>query len=320
MRNMVKQTAKSSFFISSPFVHWGRQTPDELVEICRHLASTLNLRTLHRIARLIENPIGRYYEAIALNRWGEPAFYHSLVVPDCYRARTLLSAAQSHRCCGHLDDAFRAQVEATRLAYSQNDYVTFFHSQRELAILSALDGDHQGALSRLESLLPLGKRMRRGFPIPYLDLFNSLAVELGELRRFDEAFNALSIALASPFVIAYPEWLDTRAELIQSGLRASRSVVAIGKRFEDYNVLPFAIAPAGLERTLQQNSGVALVRYLDDWKMATNKQTKTEPQLTQTEKQQEIIHTVLDCNDQELDALREFLKTLRPKSADTSKS
>ena len=68
------------------------------------------------------------------------------------------------------------------------------------------------------------------YPLAYYGYVNSLAVEMGELGRIEEAFNALRIALSSPFGQIYIEWQETRDDILLKARGASRSQVAFSPR------------------------------------------------------------------------------------------
>jgi hypothetical protein len=102
------------------------------------------------------------------------------------------------------------------------------HPKKMIAVISSEDGNHRDALGLLESLFALALHARSSQPHVYYDYMNSLAVELCEVGRLEEARNISQIVLASPFAPAYPEWRDTSNEIALRGRRASRSVVAFG--------------------------------------------------------------------------------------------
>jgi hypothetical protein len=99
-----------------------------------------------------------------------------------------------------------------------------------IAVVKATDGDHRGALADLEKMFPLVRMASAQQPYAYYDYLNTLAVELTEAGRLDEAGIASRIALASPFGHAYPEWRDTLDDIEHRELRASRSTVAFTQR------------------------------------------------------------------------------------------
>jgi hypothetical protein len=120
-------------------------------------------------------------------------------------------------------------VEAGRAAAYQDSYdpQTFLTSQRNIAVLKSIDGDHRGAFSDLEKLLPLARVVGRWQPYLFYEHLNSLAVELCEVARIEEARNVSRIVLASPFAHAYPEWRETSDEIELRGWRPSRSTVVV---------------------------------------------------------------------------------------------
>jgi hypothetical protein len=64
-------------------------------------------------------------------------------------------------------------------------------------------------------------------PYAYYDYLNTLAVELGELGRLDQARRTSEIAIASPFARAYPEWRETFEDIEAKSQRSSRSIVGV---------------------------------------------------------------------------------------------
>jgi hypothetical protein len=88
-------------------------------------------------------------------------------------------------------------------------------------------GDHRGALADYENLSPLVWIVGRQNPPYFYFYHNELAVELAEAGRLAEAEAALSVALASPFAHAYPEWHETRDEIAAKRASATPSVVAV---------------------------------------------------------------------------------------------
>lgn len=98
-----------------------------------------------------------------------------------------------------------------------------------VAVISSEDGNHLGALALLENLLPLAHSTRLLQPHVYYDYLNSLAVELCEVGRLEEAKNVSQIVVASPLAHAYPECRETHNEIALRGRRASRSTVAVSQ-------------------------------------------------------------------------------------------
>jgi hypothetical protein len=82
-------------------------------------------------------------------------------------------------------------------------------------------------VKELEGLLPFARSMARSSPTAYLDHLNSLAVELCEIGRIQEAGAVSRIVLASPYAFAYPEWRETGADIARRGYKSRSSVPVI---------------------------------------------------------------------------------------------
>jgi hypothetical protein len=116
-------------------------------------------------------------------------------------------------------------------AKASKDVSTTIRAHLGIAIYKSLEGFHQRALTDLENLYPLAHYSQ---PVVFFDYLNSLAVELGEVGRKDEARNVSRIVLASPFAPAYPEWRQTAEDLRP----ARRSFVAFSSHPSNVLTLP----------------------------------------------------------------------------------
>ncbi|HTG17853.1 MAG TPA: hypothetical protein VK747_21575 [Blastocatellia bacterium] len=185
--------------------------------------------------------VGRYYQALCIYQRGASADARILLeqvaeaLPIRFRARARLAISATYYESGDWQSFLMLSLEASRFAASSDwrDPQTFVQAQRNIAVLKSVDGDHRGALADLERLFPLARALGRLRPYLYYEHLNSLAVELMEAGRLEEARNASRIALASPFACAYPEWRETGAELELRGRRACRSVVAFHRATAD---------------------------------------------------------------------------------------
>lgn len=178
--------------------------------------------------------IAHYYQAICAKRkndfdgallWLESA---SEQAPQQYKGRVLLTAAAIYHARGEIDAALQFCVAAGKAA-TNCDLLTLVESHRDIAIIRSIQGDHKQALADLEQLFPIVRSISKRYPLLYYSLLNSLAVELGEVGRIEEAKAACSIALASPFAAAYPEIAQTRDELAAKRNSATPSIVAINR-------------------------------------------------------------------------------------------
>jgi tetratricopeptide (TPR) repeat protein len=122
----------------------------------------------------------------------------------------------------NLDEARRCYYTATKIAPEFT-----LEASHNIAVVESVDGNHKGSLRELERLLPQALSVKASQPIVYLDHLNSLAVELGEAGRIQEAGVVSKIVLASPYAFAYPEWRETGQDLALRGYRSRSSVPII---------------------------------------------------------------------------------------------
>jgi len=225
------------------------------VEDVVHLAASLPVPDEHKRA-------ARFYKAVCASRRGEISQAITLLEgvadegPIHYRARALQSIGTI--LLWNTDDKESASRMFTEACYfarkHAEDIFTVLNSRRMLAVMKSMEGDHQGALTDLESLFPLVRVVALRHPQTYYDYVNSLAVEMGELGRFEEAFNASRIALSSPFAGAYFEWRETNNDLMLKAGRASRSKVAFSHTIPSTQNVVSLPAP-------QQTIGGSLTKY-----------------------------------------------------------
>ncbi len=245
---MSKQTEASFFMFPPHRIKYGRFYQELLAGVinCEALGERLvhcseqahafrEYDTLQELALMLSNlpsehyrMIGQYYTALGVCRNGTGPIdlaqntLESLacVGPTKYRAKSLLLLSAISQVNNKTEDAFRFYEEAFKV-----EPFTLFRilPLKGIAVLKAREGYHPSALKDLENLLPL---LRYTEPIVYYDALNSLAVELCEVGRLEEARNISNIVLASPYVFAYPEWRET-AEEIRLKLYRSRSYCVI---------------------------------------------------------------------------------------------
>jgi tetratricopeptide (TPR) repeat protein len=179
--------------------------------------------------------IGLYYYALAIKRRGQATQAETLLervaddAPVRYRGQALLSLGAFAIARGNLESALTFYTEALRVA-SKKDFLIMVQTLKMVAVVKGMDGDHRGAVADLESLMPAVRTVSVYRPQFLFDHFNSLAVELGEVGRLEEAQNACRIVLASPYASAYPECRETWDDIQVRGYRASRSVVAFTRK------------------------------------------------------------------------------------------
>ncbi len=216
----------------------------KLIGLAEHSFSLRDINTLEGVSRVLVNlqiakakHTGRYYQGIALGRIGRTDEALSLLeavaenAPDLYRGRSLQTLGSIYHRQGRRDEALRFYSEALRMA-SRNDardLLTTLLGHLAISCIKSEMGDHRRALADYESLSPLVEIISRQNPLYFYFYHNDLAVEFSELGRITEAKAACTIALASPFASAYPEWSETRDEIAAKRTAATTSVVAISR-------------------------------------------------------------------------------------------
>jgi hypothetical protein len=177
----------------------------------------------------------RYYEALRAHDLGRGDMDRAQAIldrvvddgPSPYRVRGLMSlgAIAHNRLDRH--SAMLLYADAGRMAMRGPilDASGLLRSHRMVAVISAIEGDHARALEMLESLLPLAMAIRSSDTYAYFDFLNSLAVELMEANRLEEAQNVSNLVIASPYAPAYPEWRETNNDIAIRRYRTPRSLV-----------------------------------------------------------------------------------------------
>jgi tetratricopeptide (TPR) repeat protein len=213
-----------------------------LVEAAEHAYGLRWMSVVEKVSKLLltlPNPyhsIGNYYHALYIKRSGNldeaRLLFESIADhgPARGRARAIASAAGVAFESGALHAALSLFVDACRAAASQAlwDPLASVTALHMIGVVKSIDGDHQGALVHLDRMFPLVRSIALRRPQLLYTYLNSLAVELMEVGRLDEADIASRRALASPYGQAYPEWQETGRDISLKRRRRSRSVVAVG--------------------------------------------------------------------------------------------
>jgi hypothetical protein len=241
---------------------------DKLIDLAEHSYAFRQMDTLQQVSQvLLTLPLprryeiaGQYYQALGIQRLGagdiETAARLLERVAESasprYRVRAVISLGADSFYERDYQSALSLYCEAGRLALRndvQDPYATLT-AQRMVGVIHGLEGNHRGAVRLLEPFFPLARTVRSSHPHIYYDYMNSLAVELCEVGRLEEAKNTSQIVLASPFAVAYPEWRETRDEIELRGLRASRAIVAFGQRTSDAEDIVRLALPADSSETV----------------------------------------------------------------------
>jgi tetratricopeptide (TPR) repeat protein len=178
--------------------------------------------------------VGRYYQALRLQQFGHGDLdkarrLFERVADDAplfYRTRATVALGANAWRRGHFQTALSWYRDATRLAPRDLFCAAYstLQARQMLAVAASLNGDHRGSLRLLEDLSPLASLQRGSQPLAYYEYLNSLAVELGEANRLEEASYFSTLVLSSPFAAVHPEWLETHTDLTRRARRRASCV------------------------------------------------------------------------------------------------
>ena len=216
---------------------------DKLLAFAEHAYTFRRMDAVESLSMLLINlpfseqykSAGRYYKALCIKRRGQfdeaRALFDRVTeeAPIRYRINAMVAIGSICWQSGDYDSAWPIYFEALS-ATSNNercDLLTKLQACRGIAVLKGIYGNNHGALEDLENMFALAHVVGSQYPALWYDYLNSLAVEMMEVGRLEEAENASSLVVASPFAKAYPEWQETKDEIAVKTGRRSGSVVAI---------------------------------------------------------------------------------------------
>lgn len=163
--------------------------------------------------------IGQFYQGFArIDQSPRQVFEDVVEKSNTYKSKALIALASLEFKDGNYDLGIKFCSEAIDRSYNMS---TIIHAARNIAVMKSAEGFHRSALKDLETIAPLTRYVT---PIVRQQYLNSLAVELGEVGRLEEAQNICQVTLASPFAFAYPEWRETEQDLALRGYKSRSSV------------------------------------------------------------------------------------------------
>jgi tetratricopeptide (TPR) repeat protein len=252
--------------------------------------------------------IGLYFIGVAFNSCGNgdqdkaKSIFERVAdsAPDRYRAKAILSLAAVSFNTRDYDSALYFYNETLKAAPLGSASI---QAIRTIAMLKGMAGDHHRAAKDLENLCSL---IKYAPPHVYFDCLNSLAVELGEIGRKNEARNIIRHVLASPYAFAYPEWQSTADEL----RGANRSFVVIRPTRIRKGKLLF-MPPREIGEPIWSDTAAPIVS-LDErrQKMVKDNDKPNLEDMTESEIMMEIIHT-LSAHDVTYEQRLKVLESIR---------
>ncbi len=259
-QRLINSLLLRSIHTAESFDSLGRQ----LSNIAHYAYLIRNIETIDQVSQLMLTlpistelkGVAHYYQAICAKRKGDfdgaRRLLESVVEKAIsqYKARALLTIGATYFDSSEIESALPFYFVAEQISH-ESDLLTLLESQRNIAAIRSIHGDHKQALKDIENLFPLVRVIAKRYPVLYYSFLNSFAVELGEVGRVNEARRVCQITLASPFAHAYPEWLETRDEIEEKRTDATPSIVAVSKKPEAEVQTQHKVKPVRLAAFIQ---------------------------------------------------------------------
>jgi hypothetical protein len=206
----------------------------QLVKLARHASFAKRMDVVEGASEVIAGlplppeikTVAHYYQAVVEKHRGNVEHARLILAqiacgpPSAYRGRAFLELGWTYVDAGESISALPFYLEATRVSQGV-DLLTMAQARMMTAVVRSIDGDHRRALDGLDQVWPMVRLASHEHPALRYDYLNSLAVELSETGRIEEAKHAIEIALRSPFPERYPNWKATRDEIADKERRTS---------------------------------------------------------------------------------------------------
>jgi hypothetical protein len=164
---------------------------------------------------------GQYYKALLARRQGDDPAAADLLAPLASQSKepwiqikALNSLAGVHELAGDYPLASRLYVHVTRRA-ATIEPASLVKALWQLSAISSSGGDHQTALEQISRTWPVVRAIASNEPYYFYCWHNEVAFELLQLGQIEQAAKYSAVAVASPIVDRYPEWLDTGEQIIE---------------------------------------------------------------------------------------------------------
>jgi hypothetical protein len=183
------------------------------------------------------NAIGRYYQALSINRQGPQAYPEAKKIllevadraPDIFRAKARVALGTNTNISGDTETAKLLYADAQRIASPGSHGVLHptFLIRFQHAFIKASEGDHGRALDDLFNLSPLATLVGQRNPGLLQIYYCNLAMGLIRHGRVGEAEPLCGILAASPLRSLFPEWEEPLALLETARQGATRALVVV---------------------------------------------------------------------------------------------
>jgi hypothetical protein len=196
-------------------------------------------------------PAGLYFQALAISRQGQNSkveaqkLYERLAydAPSAVQSAAMLALGLNALQSNQLDEAKELLSESYRISVINHCApITALQTQSALSALLSQQENHQESALILNNILPAIIDLGRTFPVLLGSELNNFAYELCQLGRLQEAGIVIGRVLSSPYVVKYPEWLETAREIDETHSRLQRNGSFVNVLpLKNYNVIELEI-------------------------------------------------------------------------------
>lgn len=226
-----------SRFIVPSIEFYDKLNSERLFALCEHFSLTRRYGELNRLTEQLKNGRIQNPEALAFYSLCDPATNNSehairLLFELADNARSEIRArALNILACkaiqkGDTNQALTLNESGLRHT-PPNDPLRYYLLNNQAVALSVA-GRHQESLTALTRLIDPVTHLAGRLPDIFFTTMNSLAVELGEVGKLDEAASVIPHLLHSPIAGRYPEWDETRQSITEK-LSAQRSSITVSQ-------------------------------------------------------------------------------------------
>lgn len=214
-----------------------------------------------------ESQASRYWRAVCLNRCGKSEEAEDLLrsvignAPPPIKSRGLVTLGSVLVERGEFGSAALMYAAASQSAV---DPLTALTALRMKAVLRSIAGFHREALDELERACPLVGSISPNHPAR-LDFYNSVACVLKDLGRSAQALPLVALVASAPIARKYPEWLETRREVVLQIPTRTAVRIPVSQNTESAQIISFPERATDEERrALRRIKALAVVGDTND--------------------------------------------------------
>ena len=196
-----------------------------LVRLCEIAYGQRDLESLEDASEVLCNlplesaqQFGQYYQALIATRCGQFRQAEFKLEPltssasEAIRSRALQTLAIISAAENRTEKARELHAATIKTGY---DSFALTGALMNLSALESTRGNHRQALDGLVTAWPIVRAASRAHPYLFFAYHNEVAYELLQLGQVEQAAKYSQVATSSPIIDAYPEWRETKEQIIE---------------------------------------------------------------------------------------------------------